>query len=441
MPIQLSRQRGISLIVTLLITVLLSLLALYGAGVLVLDTRSAGNDYRYREAMNAGESGIEQGISLLNANRKRIDENGFDADNDGTVEAGTGDADVDGTIEPLGGEWTEQWTTCTSTAAPCLPIRSGDRTNWQYLTINSALTSQPGAGGFELYLLTPTNGGSSRLVYNIVALGYSADSIAASPTTVTIKQGAYFYPLLLGNVKTPIAAASNIPLSGNYSIVTNNNGGGTGVAVTAWSGNTISTGGSFARCYKEEFDDNGGTCPSDSDLLKYVGPETCDDDLCGNDPNFPADLFKFLFGVTAPNYQLIKDQATVLADCSTLDENSSGLIWVTGSCNLPNNDVGSVGDPVLLVVEGGIQANGTYNFYGLIYLFKYPAPGTMPTILFNGNYHVHGGVFVHNTLTLTLNGSFVLEYDQDVLANLKNSPSGRALARIPGSWSDVQLPL
>lgn len=423
MPILIARQRGISLIVTLMITVLLSLLALYGAGVLVLDTRSAGNDYRAREAMNAAESGIEQGVSLLNANRKRIDENGLDSNDDGDVSDAT-----DST-----------WTACTSTHKACLPIRSGDRTNWQYLTINNGLTSQPGAGSFELYLLTPINGGSSRLVYNIVALGYSADSIAASPTTVTVKQGAYFYPLLLGNVKTPIAAASNIPLSGNYSIVTNNNGGGTGVAVTAWSGSAISTGGSFARCYKEEFEDNGGACPSDSDLLKYVGPETCDDDLCGNDPGFPTDLFKFLFGVTAANYQLIKDQATVVADCDALDENSSGLIWVTGDCNLPGGDVGSVEDPVLLVVEGSILANGDDDFYGLIYLFKYPAPGTMPSMLFNGNYHVHGGVFVHNTLTLTLNGSFVLEYDQDVLANLKNSPSGRALARIPGSWSDVQL--
>lgn len=421
MPIQLSRQRGISLVVTLMITVLLSLLALYGAGVLVLDTRSASNDYRYREAMNAAESGVEQGISLLNANRKRIGTNGLDSNDDGDVTDAT-----DST-----------WTACTTTHKACLPIRSGDRVSWQYLTINNGLTSQPGAGSFELYLLTPTNGDSSRLVYNIVAIGYSADSIVTSPTTVTVKQGTYFYPLLLGNVQTPIAAASNIPLSGNYSIITNSNCTGVNCKpLTAWSGDTITTGGSFARCYKEEF---GSACPSDSDLVKNEGPGACDDDLCGNDPNFPTDLFKFLFGVTAPNYQLIKNEATVLADCSTLNANSSGLIWVTGSCNLPNNDVGSVVDPVLLVVEGDIQANGNDNFYGLIYLFKYPAPASMPTILFNGNYHVHGGIFVHNTLTLTLNGSFVLEYDKDVLANLKNSPSGRALARISGSWTDVQL--
>lgn len=418
-------QRGISLIVTLMITVLLSLLALYGAGVLVLDTRSAANDYRYREAITAAESGLDQGLSLLNANRGNIKAIGLDLNDDGDA----ADANESG------------WTTCTSTGDPCLPIRSGDRANWQYLTIsdgaNYKLASAPGAGSFKLYLLTPSSGDSSRLVYNIVAIGLSADSNSGSPTTATVKQGVYFYPLLLGNVKTPIAAASNIPLSGNYSIITNPNGGGTGVPVTAWSGDTITPGGSFVSCHIGDFVASGSSsCPTSAALSKNGSPGP---DLVGNDPNFPTDLFQFLFGVSAANYPLIKEQATVLADCSTLNSNSSGLIWITGDCNLPNNDVGSVEDPVLLIVEGNIQANGNDDFYGLIYLFKYPAPASMPTILFNGNYHVHGGIFVHNTLTLTLNGSFVLEYDREVLANLKNSPSGRALSRIPGSWSDVLL--
>ena len=55
----LSRQQGVSLVVTLVLVVLLSLLALYGDGVLVLDTRSAANDYRAREALTAAESGLE----------------------------------------------------------------------------------------------------------------------------------------------------------------------------------------------------------------------------------------------------------------------------------------------------------------------------------------------------------------------------------------------
>src|SRR5512143_1698284 len=101
-PFHPARQRGVSLIVTLMIVVLLSLLGLYGAGVLVLDTRSAANDFRAREAMAAAESGTEQGLSLLNANRKRIMPGGLDFNNDGTVD--------------------NAWTDCGSQAW-CLPVR------------------------------------------------------------------------------------------------------------------------------------------------------------------------------------------------------------------------------------------------------------------------------------------------------------------------------
>src|SRR5512139_2494171 len=111
-PFHPARQRGVSLIVTLMIVVLLSLLGLYGAGVLVLDTRSAANDFRAREAMAAAESGTEQGLSLLNANRKRIlgpngtNPGGLDFNNDGDVADATDRA----------------WAPCTSTAEQCLPV-------------------------------------------------------------------------------------------------------------------------------------------------------------------------------------------------------------------------------------------------------------------------------------------------------------------------------
>lgn len=108
------KQQGISLIVTLLITVLMSLLALYGAGVLVLDTRSAANDYRYREALAAAESGIEQGFSLINANRANIAAIGAAA-----------------------------WADCTATTPACLPIRAdqspvqpGDRSTWRFMQVS-----------------------------------------------------------------------------------------------------------------------------------------------------------------------------------------------------------------------------------------------------------------------------------------------------------------
>jgi hypothetical protein len=396
------KQTGISLIVTLLVTVLLSLLALYGAGVLVLDTRSAANDYRYREAKAAAESGVDQGFSLVNANRANI--------------AAIGSA----------------WTTCTATTLPCLPIRSDDRTNWQVMTVTAALTTQPTTGSsFTLFLLTPTSGDSSGLVFNIVATGLSADGTS----TATVKQGVYFYPLILGNVDTPLAAASNIPLNGNYCIVTNPNGGGSGVEVSAWSSTafTTSVSGSFSSVQPGDFD---GSCPnpaSAQNLLSTgssIGPDLI------NDPNFPPDLFQFLFGVPAANYQVIKDTAQVVANCSGLNSTSSGLVWVTGDCD-PSAIIGSATSPVLLVVEGSTNFVANDEIYGLLYMFD---PGSDSRELKTaGTAHMHGAIIAHDSnVDLDLQGTFIIEYDEDVLKNLKNSPSARALARIPGSWSDVQ---
>jgi hypothetical protein len=201
--------------------------------------------------------------------------------------------------------------------------------------------------------------------------------------------------------------------------------------VSAWSNGTITPSGSFATCHVGDFSDSLNGCPITSALSKQgqVG-----EDLV-TDPAFPTDLFEFLFGVPAAEYQKIKDDAEVVADCNGLGPTSKGLIWVTGNCNLPSTDVGSEENPVLLVVEGGVTANGSDDFYGLIYLFSL-ASGSA-SVAFNGDFHIHGALFVHNTMTLNLTGNFVLEYDREVLDNLDSGPSGRALARIPGAWSDV----
>lgn len=413
---QRTRQRGVSLIVTLLITVLLSLLALYGAGILVQDTRSAANDFRARQALTAAESGVEQGYSLMMANKKFIKTIGLDLNND---------ADTDDTSE-------SGWTVCTTSGAECQSIRTTDRTNWYYLTIDDALVNAPAEGSFRLYLLTPRTGDSSRLVYNIVAIGESADQSSRA----VVKQGAYFFPLIHGDIGAPVAAAGNIPLGGNFSIVTNANGGGSGQALSAWTRNTstIASTGSTSRCHMGERLSGGG-CPATSSLAE--GPGACDDDLC-RDTNFPADLFKFLFGVPKDQFQKIRNKATVLTSCDTLGPASSGLIWVTGNCNFPNGDIGSITEPVTLVVEGDVTLNASNQFYGFLYLFKYPAPTTAPKLIANGNATIHGAVFANDDIDLQLTGGFVLKYDTTVLGNLKKGTSGRALGRIAGAWSDVQ---
>lgn len=397
------RQTGISLVVTLMITVLLSLLALYGAGVLVLDTRSAANDYRYREAMVAAESGIEQGLGLLHANRANV------------AAVGSG------------------WTNCTSTATQCQAIRSADRTNWKHLTVTSTLIKQPDAGDINnIYLLTPISGDSSGLLFTIVAVGSSDDASG----TATVKQGAFFYPLILGNVDVPLASASNLPPTGNYCIVASPNGLGEGsnVPISIWTSDstTVTSSGSFATVQPGDFT---GSCPNPASDDVMTSSSKDGGDIV-QDADFPTDLFQFLFGVPAADYQTIKDEAQVVANCDSLTAASSGLIWVTGDCS-SSSTIGSAAAPVLLVVEGNASFNGGANTYGLLYMFD-PA-GAARELKTNGNNHIHGAVIAHDSnVDLDMGGTYIIEYDKDVLTELKNSPNARALARIPGAWSDVQ---
>lgn len=454
-----SRQHGVSLVVTLVLVVLLSLIALYAAGILVLDTRSAANDYRSREALAAAESGVDQGFSLLSANRAKISNAGFDANNNGSIDSGEG------------------WTTCTSSATPCLPVESADRTNWRYLTIASSLlkrpwkdddadgvkdTSETYLGNVSVYLLTPVSGNDSRLVYNIVAIGQSGDATS----TATVKQGAYFYPLVVGIPKSPLMAYGSIGSGGNYNVVTNPNGAGDNVALTAWSREAVSMSGSASSChvgeeiiggavatgflstdgtYLYQTDNSGNTitmcdqctCPT-ADALSKGGVEGSD--IVMNDTtNFPDDVFKYVFGVPYTSYEDIKKNAQVISDCSTLNTSSSGLIWVEGANCTINSAVGSFANPVMLVVEDhDITVNGGSYFFGILFAFSTAGnTGSALSVHMAGGMTLYGAAMSNTDIDMG-NGTYKMRFDKNVLANVSSNPSSRALSRIAGSWSDLQ---
>lgn len=441
-PVTFTRQQGISLVVTLILVVLMSLLALYGAGILVTDTRSAANDYRAREAMAAAESGVDQGFTLLDVNRSRVKSTGLDTNNDGTVDV--------------------SWTTCTSgaTAAPCVAIASTDRTNWKYLQVPASLLNTPTQGTFNVYWMTPTSGQGSGLLYNIVATGTAADATGGA----IVKQGAFFYPLIVGSPAAPMMTYGEIGGSGNYNVVTNPNGAGTGQPISAWSKSTVSLSGSAATCqlgeqsvsgiygtgflssdstYTYQTDSNGNTitmcasctCPS-SDALSTGGTNGID--VVQNDTSFPSDVFKYAFGVAYTSYNTIKQNATVLSDCSSLNTSSSGLYWITGSCSI-TNDVGSFANPVMIVVQDNdISVTGSGYIFGILFAFGSSGySSTATSVHLAGGTTLYGAIMANTKIDMG-NGTYRMRFDSNVLSNIANNASGRSLSRIPGSWSDVQ---
>ncbi len=454
MPINRYRQQGVSLVVTLVLVVLMSLLALYGAGVLVMDTRSAANDYRAKEALSAAESGLDQGFSLLNANRYSIRSNGLDLN---------GDGDVTDTNEAA---WDTTTCTSSSTATPCIAVRSDDRANWKFLQLSSALIKRPWKddnndgvkdaseqflGNTSVFLMTPKAGGSSKMLYNIVASGVSADNTG----TAMVKQAANFHPHIVSTPKSPMMSYGEIGGSGTFDVVTNPDGAGSGNPLSAWSRYGMTMGGAGKTCQVNEFlkskDSSFWTEVTDSHGNKLTKCSSCScpsatginpvgSDIVANDPDFPSDVFAYLFGVPYTSYPEVKKNAKVISDCSSLNTKSSGLIWVTpGPCNITSS-VGSFESPVLLVVQDTtVSITGGGEIFGLLFVFGSSGYSATAT-----NVHLAGGTTLYgaimtNTKVDLGNGTYRMRFDQNVLNNISRNPSGGVIRRLPGSWSDIQV--
>lgn len=419
------KQRGATLVITLITVALLAILAVYGVGMSVMDQRSTANEFRAKEASLAAESGVEQAIAHVNVNRKQIK------------------------------SWT--WTDCdgTETVPPCSIIPAVDRASWKHRTVPTGQVVQPTSGTYTLHLMTPKSGANKNLLFNLVSEGVSADGTAQNVT----KLGAYFFPLIVRDVDAPMLAAGSITFNGNFSVVTNPNGAGEGVPLTAWSNSNISiASGSPTTCQLDEFlstdstyvtqtDDNGNTlemcaqctCPTSGAISKngVEGVDILDKDggvgANADTTTFPSDMFEYLFGVKTADYALIKNQATVIANCDGLNTSSSGLYWVTGNCQ-PPGDVGSFAAPVMVVVEGTSKINANNYFFGILFAFSTDPAATLSMDL-NGTPTLYGAVMTNANVTLS-NGTYKMRFDANVLKNLALNPAGRGLAKIPGSWAD-----
>jgi hypothetical protein len=129
-----------------------------------------------------------------------------------------------------------------------------------------------------------------------------------------------------------------------------------------------------------------------------------------------------------------------VANCNSLDANSSGLIYVTGSCDLKNasNNIGTPSKPVVLVVDNDVTLGHTDNFFGMLFIRSPPSAPSLnsATISGNANGKWFGSVVMEGTAD-HLNGTMDLVY-MDVSAGGPNDPLSETtrFARLPGSWLD-----
>jgi hypothetical protein len=262
-----------------------------------------------------------------------------------------------------------------------------------------------------------------------------------------------------GGPAVPLTTKSTFPPSGTSEIVPNPNGGGVGVPVSAWMNANTScpggavvdpTGGSWATCERQEWygvdilpadykcPGNNCACKKGERLLSEGKGNSAKIGMdLVSDTNFPCDLFEFMFGVPkdAAGIDFVKyGLATkILNNCSSLDENSFGIIWISGeSCTVNGNtQVGSAEAPVFLIsAAGNTKFNGGASLFGTLFVTdaersdaEFDAVGTMT---------IYGAAVIDAELA-KYNGTFQVVYVENVV---EQSVQTGGFGAVAGAWSD-----
>lgn len=411
-------QRGYATLgIGVVLLFMLTLMTVYLSKSGIIDLRTSADKARHAEALATAEARLDTGVAWMSVqtNRDSLTPATWALCTDGTItgslpgavtnavwQAAFGDVDGDGTVD-----WRCQCRAATSAGA--------------------ATT----CGADTVYLATPRATPGS--VYFLAAGGQSVDASA----NVVVKQGLYFYNAIFPgspNGPPPLMGAGNIPLNGTFNVVANPNGGGQGVPVSIWAKATIDDPqGASKTCHAEDY---VGGCTNPLSKKDVKGVDIVD----GDTTNFPPDMFEYVFGVNTANYDVVKRQATQVANCTSLGPSSTGLIWVTGACTIPvNTTIGSSAHPVVLVVEtADFRMNANSTFFGLVFAFD--PNGNAGSMTMNGGATLNGAILSNDNVEMgiNINGTFNMIYDLPTMNTIIDPENNflKLMVRMPGSWAD-----
>jgi hypothetical protein len=245
-----------------------------------------------------------------------------------------------------------------------------------------------------------------------------------------------------GSGAPPLITKSTFPPTGSAEIVPNPNAGGVGVPISAWMNTNTS-------CPNQVAVDPGGAswscptpncaCANNEKRLSWSdggGDTNLGIDLVTDDA-FPCDLFYYTFGVAkdAAGIDFVKYGVAkqVLSDCSSLNENSFGVYWVTGAeCRVNSNtQIGSAKAPVFLIsAASSTRFAGGASLFGT--LFVTDAEDANASFNAVGTMTIYGAAIVDAELA-QYQGTFQIVYLDSVLD--KSLQSG-GFGAVAGGWTD-----
>ena len=441
------RERGLaSLIVVAVLFFIVSLVAAYTNRNLIFEQRTSGNQYRSTQAIEAAEAGVEWALAMLN--NGRLDANCAPTADAGqssfrqrylstsantglivpTIDDGSGAPRAMTTADP-------QWALGEGNLWPSCVF---DGTDWSCSCQSGAgapaiVAHDASTGGFPAFRVRCVRASTTRPeVVRLEVNGCTRlenDCLSFPATAVAGEGRASVRVLVALQSALPSIPTAALTVRGDLDDaddirVFNATPGSSGIAVTA--------GGAINGFDVDDVHLGGapGT-PVDAALLLAPDPALG----VGAVPDGPR-LFAAIFGASDVTY---RDQAaTLVLDCNAgcdadfvrgvAARNPGRILWAQGDVDLDaGGPLGAPNDPVLLVVEGGL--NVAIPVYGLIHGrdANWLATGAATGV-------IRGAMIAENDLDLSGGASFSVVHDAQVLSRLRWRHG--SFVRVPGSWRD-----
>lgn len=392
------QQRGaMTLLVALVLFIAATLLVLYTSNTAVTEQRMSANEVRSKQAFEAAQAGIELGVRHVNSG--------------GAFDAQLTQADA---------TWAAQNSFlrarfCSSAAVPTLQCADHQ------------------SGGFSGACTAPD--ADDKLAW-LVACGWSDDS-AARRRVMTFVAKASPLP---GGVTNPLIAKGTVAMGGNPTVVNYYNN------LTVWTGHNLASSSATGKTVirrpssspgqltpQQVANQVGGgnqVCnPSQApDLICTTTSGVVGPDVIQGDSSLSiltdAQFFENFLGSSPTEYKSsMVDSVVAAADVSAQTVGAGGQVyWVDGDASI-SHDIGSAGNPVIVVVDGDLSLSGSPTIFGVVFV--------------RGSLSQAGGATIRGALLasggVSGNGSLNVIYDPDAVGGVRRLGS---FASMPGSWRD-----
>lgn len=393
------RQRGMALPTMLLVMLVLTLLGAAAALTASTDADIAGNGRQELNALSVAEAGIHEAIARLNIKTGNDPCGGTPTPRiiPGVDGGGNPVATWERTIVATGGacaSGTFQTTTGAAGGAATLPVTTIVRYKLEAPETPISHCDADGCNGEVVRFHTgfgyagtmvPKSTQIGPPVLELVSTYTEPGSGATRAITVEMTRS-----ISQANTPGTLRSCGNVSLTGSNTTDGNDHPD----QVPVYAAGTVTKTGAANPTPSANVKQNQGACP--------------------------GDLFDQTFGMSKTDLKALADIHLNAGAAAPSGGSANGkIVWISGAGTTTwngNPTVGSPTEPVIVIVEGNMNVNGTITIYGVLYVM-----GTLT--MGNGNWNMNGAVVSEGNANVSVAGNSTIRYDPTVMNSVnKLSP-------------------